>query len=215
MSLLHAIRNNGLSLLVFALAAAGILAGTYEGTKARIAEAERRAAEKALFDIVPATRIDNDLLLDTWPIPESAWPALGLSEAMDIHLARAQGEVVAVIVPAIAPDGYSGDIRLLAGINRDGSVAGVRVLTHKETPGLGDKVDLKKSDWILGFNGKSLSNPRKQDWQVKKDGGEFDQFTGATITPRAVVQQVAKILDYVAANRDVLFVSADSPQESL
>lgn len=210
MSLPKSIQKNSLLLLAFALITAGLLAATHEGTKEAIAEAERRAAEKALLEIVPAERIDNDLLLDTIEVPESAWAQLGLDTGGNIHIARKQGEVIAIITSAVASDGYSGDIKLLAGVNRDGSVAGVRVISHTETPGLGDKIDLKKSDWITIFNGLSLQQPSIESWKVKKDGGEFDQFTGATITPRAVVNQVKEILVFVENNQSLLFAT-DEP----
>ena len=126
----------------------------------------------------------------------------------EVHVAKHKGEVVAFIIPSVASDGYSGDIKFIAGVNTDGSVAGVRVLAHKETPGLGDKVDLKKSDWILGFNGKSLNKPKAESWKVKKDGGEFDQFTGATITPRAVVRQLKEVLTLVNTQQAELIEQA-------
>lgn len=99
---------------------------------------------------------------------------------------------------------------MIVGVNRDGTIAGARVLSHKETPGLGDKVELSKSNWILGFDGRSLQNPQASQWKVKKDGGEFDQFTGATITPRAVVQQIKRVLEFVAAHETELFSSEDT-----
>ncbi|MDO3384607.1 electron transport complex subunit RsxG [Gilvimarinus sp. SDUM040013] len=199
------ISKNSVLLGLFALVTAGILAVTHSGTKERIQAAERAAAARALNELVPSSRIDNDLLADTLPIPEAMWPALGLEEGEKIHRARKEDEVIAVILPAVAPDGYSGDIRLLIGVNRDGSLAGVRALSHKETAGLGDKIDLAKSDWILGFNGKSLQNPAREQWKVKKDGGAFDQFTGATITPRAVTAQVKRALEQVEQQRALLF----------
>lgn len=197
--------KNSILLFLFALLTAGILAVTYEGTKETIAIAERKAAEKALFDIIPPEQIDNDLLLDIVTIPESSWPELGLKNGGDIHIARKNQKIIAVIIPTVAPDGYSGDIKMIAGVNRDGSIAGVRVLTHIETPGLGDKVDIKKSAWIRSFENKSLSKPAINKWKVKKDGGEFDQFTGATITPRAVVQQIRKVLEFVVRSQNLLF----------
>jgi len=190
------ISTNSLLLGAFALVTAGILAGTKAGTEDRIAAAERMAAQKALLEIVPLERHNNDLLLDTVSIKEKHWAELGLKHGGDIHIAREDGKAIAAIIPAVAPDGYSGDIKLIIGVNADGSIAGVRSLAHSETPGLGDKVDLKKSDWILGFNDHSLSNPKPEGWAVKKDGGEFDQFTGATITPRAVVNQVKRTLEF-------------------
>jgi electron transport complex protein RnfG len=197
--------KNSILLFLFALLTAGILALTFEGTKETIALAERKAAEKALFDIIPAAHIDNDLLLDTIAIPESSWPELGLKSGGDIHVARKHQKIIAVIIPTVAPDGYSGDIKMIAGVKSDGSIIGVRVLSHIETPGLGDKVDIKKSNWIKSFDNKSLTQPTLDNWKVKKDGGEFDQFTGATITPRAVVQQIRKVLEYVGRNQTLLF----------
>lgn len=202
------IGKNSLLLGAFALVTAGVLAGTYQLTRDKIAEAERAAAAAALLEIVPEDKHDNDLLSDTIMVPEAALGQLGLDRPEAIHLAKQNGEVTAAIIPAVAPDGYSGDIRMIVGVNRNGSIAGVRVLTHNETPGLGDKVDLKKSDWILGFTGHSLGNPAQDNWKVKKDGGYFDQFTGATITPRAVVKQVRKVLTFVEEHRALLFSQA-------
>jgi electron transport complex protein RnfG len=200
--------KNSILLFLFALLTAGILAVTYEGTKETIALAERKAAEKALFEIIPAEQIVNDLLLDIVAIPKSAWPELGLKNGGDIHIARNNQKIIAVIIPTVAPDGYSGDIKMIAGVNSDGSIAGVRVLKHIETPGLGDKVDIKKSAWIRSFENKSLSKPTINQWKVKKDGGDFDQFTGATITPRAVVQQIRKVLEFAERSQLLLFDAA-------
>ena len=113
-----------------------------------------------------------------------------------------------------AVDGYNGNITLLAGINRDGSLRGVRVVSHKETPGLGDAIEAEKSDWIRAFSGRSLRDPAAEQWTVQRDGGEFDQFTGATITPRAVVNAVRMALEYYEANRGRLFDSAPDSDES-
>lgn len=190
------ISKNSLLLGIFALITAAIVAATQLGTEDRIAAAEKAAAQKALLEIIPQDRHNNDLLLDTRTIPQPYWAGLGLKKGGEINIARNHGKAVAAIVPAVAPDGYNGDIKLIIGINADGTIAGVRALSHNETPGLGDKVDIKKSDWILGFNGKSLNEPVAEKWTVKKDGGEFDQFTGATITPRAVVNQVKRALQY-------------------
>lgn len=205
------IGKNSLLLGAFALVTAGVLAGTYQLTREQIASSERAAAQQALLEIIPRERHDNDLLADTLPVPDESLNQLGLDGPADIHIARQADEIQAIIVPAVAPDGYSGDIRMIVGVNRDGTIAGMRVLTHRETPGLGDKVELKKSDWVLSFNGKSLENPEPDQWQVKKDGGHFDQFTGATITPRAVVNQVRKVLMFVEAHREQLFPGTEPP----
>lgn len=201
----QSISKNSLMLGLFALATAGTLALTNLGTQDRIAAAERAAQQKALFEVLPPETHDNDLLADTIDVPADALASLGLTESNPIYVAKVKGEITAVIVPAIAHDGYSGDISMIVGVKRDGTIAGVRVLKHKETPGLGDKVDAKKSPWILTFAGKSLRIPTPDLWKVKKDGGQFDQFAGATITPRAMVKQIHKVLEMVASHRAALF----------
>ena len=207
--------KNSLLLAIFALITAVILASTDRLTEDRIAESERLAAQKALFEIIPLERHNNDLLLDTQPIPKQYWASLGLVSGGDIHIARLDGHPVAAIIPSITPEGYSGDIAMIVGVNFDGSIAGVRVVEHKETPGLGDKVDLRKSDWILSFNGKSLSNPEPSAWNVKKEKGDFDQFTGATITPRAVIHQIAKTLEYFSQDKQRLLNELNSSYNQL
>ena len=207
--------KNSLLLAVFALITAVILASTDRLTEDRIAESERLAAQKALFEIIPVERHNNDLLMDIQPIPEKYWSTLGLESGGDIHIARLDGEPVAAIIPSITPEGYSGDIAMIVGVNFDESIAGVRVVEHRETPGLGDKVDLRKSDWILSFNGKSLSNPKPNAWNVKKEKGDFDQFTGATITPRAVIHQIAKTLAYFSQDKERLLNALNSSYNEL
>ena len=197
------ISRNSIMLGLFAIMTTALIAGTYLGTRDMIVEAQRKAQEKALLEIIPDERHDNSMLDDTLPIgPEAT--GLRLSASQQIFIARQQENVVAVILPVTAPDGYSGAIDMIVGINSDGSIAGVRVLTHKETPGLGDKVDLNKSDWILSFDGTSLRNPMPEQWKVKKDKGYFDQFTGATITPRAVTAAIKRSLEYFQANQQTL-----------
>jgi electron transport complex protein RnfG len=207
---------NSVVLAIFALVTAVILAATNDLTRDRIAESERKAAQRALLEIIPLDRHNNDLLMDVQPVPQQYWQMLGLKKGGDIHIARDNGQPVAAIIPTVTKDGYSGDISMIIGINFDGTIAGVRVVEHRETPGLGDKVDLKKSEWILKFNGKSLVNPNSDGWNVKKEGGEFDQFTGATITPRAVVHQILKTLQYFNEDQQrLLDASTENPIETL
>lgn len=200
------VSKNSLLLGAFALVTTALLAFTAELTKDRIAKAEREAQQKALFEIIPRARHTNDILTETIKVPESAWDGLGLKRGGDIFVARHTDETIAVIIPAVAPDGYGGDIRMIVGINADGTIAGVRIIDHHETPGLGDKIELNKNPWILAFNGKSLAEPPTTRWKVKKDGGDFDQFAGATITPRAVVNQIRRVLEFIDAHHDELFV---------
>ncbi|MGB1158860.1 MAG: electron transport complex subunit RsxG [Porticoccaceae bacterium] len=202
--------KNSVLLAAFAAITALVLASTHHYTKDRIADAERIAAQRALLEIVPLDRHNNDLLMDVQPIPQQYWSLLGLSDGGDIHIARYNNRPVAAVIPSVTPKGYSGDIAMIVGINFDGTLAGVRVIEHRETPGLGDKVDLNKSDWILGFNGKSLSNPQRAAWDVKKNNGDFDQFTGATITPRAVIHQIAQTLGYFELDRARLLAALNT-----
>ncbi|MDG2046718.1 MAG: electron transport complex subunit RsxG [Halioglobus sp.] len=200
----RSITRNSILLAVFAACTTALIAGTHLLTKDDIAEQKRRAEERALLQIIPKSRHNNSMLDDTIAVgPQDA--ELGLRKDKQIYVARENGDVVAVIIPAVARDGYSGDIELIVGVNRDGTIAGVRALAQRETPGLGDKVDLKKSNWMLSFNGRSLQNPTLAGWAVKKDDGIFDQFTGATITPRAVVAAILRVLQFAATNRDSLF----------
>ncbi len=204
----QSISRNSVLLAIFAVCTTLLIAGTYLSTRDQIALEKRRAEEKALLQIVPRERHDNSMLDETLPVgPESK--GLGLKENKRIYIARQGDDIVAAIIPARAPDGYTGAIDLIVGVNVDGSIAGVRALAHKETPGLGDKVDIKKSDWVLGFNGRSLENPELAGWAVQKDKGVFDQFTGATITPRAVVAATLRVLQYAQANRAALFGERD------
>ena len=184
-----------------------LVALTYEGTREQIASNEREALLRKLNELVPQERYDNDIFEDTQQVTNGH--LLGTPDPVTVYRARRAGEPVALVIAPVAPDGYSGSIRLLVGINFDGSLSGVRVLAHRETPGLGDRIEADRDDWILGFAGKSLDNPPVGAWHVRRDGGVFDQFTGATITPRAVVKAVRNSLLYYRDNRDALFASSE------
>ncbi len=162
-----------------------------------------RCHRKALL---PAEQLDNNIASDTLSLPAS--DLLGSEAPTLVYRARLRGEPIAAIFNSIAPDGYSGKIHLLVGVYRDGSLAGVRVIKHAETPGLGDAVEERKSEWIRGFDAKSLGNPDLARWGVKRDGGYFDQFSGATITPRAVVAAVKNTLLYYQQHVDTIFQPA-------
>ncbi|MEM8594112.1 MAG: electron transport complex subunit RsxG [Pseudomonadota bacterium] len=207
----QSITKNGILLALFAAVTTSAIAGTYLFTKDRIAEQERKAANKALLEIFPANTHDNELLNDVIQLDDA--PLLGLTQQdtpHSVYVARKQNKPVGYIFPVIAPDGYSDKIKLLVGIKHNGRIAGVRVVQHRETPGLGDAIELKKSDWILGFNNKSLSNPAPAQWKVKKDKGVFDQFTGATITPRSITKAVYNSLKHFEQHH----TQPQSPQEN-
>jgi electron transport complex protein RnfG len=191
-------------LAAFAAVGSGLISGVYEQTKEPIAAAERAAEAKQLLEIFPRDSQDNELIDDGFAV-DAEGPLLALRERGTGYRARRNNEVTGIILPATARDGYSGDIRLLVGIDRGGAVAGVRVLSHRETPGLGDKIELTKSDWVLSFDHKTLADPAPDRWAVIKDGGDFDAFTGATVTPRAVVAAVKSAMEYSQNNRNALF----------
>lgn len=201
---------SGLLLGLFGVIGAGLVGLSYEGTAERIARNEREALLQQLQVMVPAQQIDNDMLNDV--IDVSAPAELG-APTTRVYRARHGGAPVATVFSPVVAQGYNGSIRLIVAIRYDGSLAGVRVLTHHETPGLGDKIEIERTDWIRGFDGKSLSDPSPSGWKVKRDGGVFDQFTGATITPRAIVRGVKASLDYFAANKTRLFETEPAATE--
>lgn len=208
-SLLRTMLGSAGLLAGVALACAALLAVAWHFTHEHIAANERRFLLSSLHDILPARRHDNDLYADTLKLPAGTLP--GDRRQVTVYRAYRNGEPVAALFSLTTPEGYGGPIRLLVGVNADGTLAGVRVIAHRETPGLGDKIELDRSDWIRGFAGKSLGNPPIGNWAVKKDGGVFDQFTGATITPRAVVGAVKQALLYYRAHRTEIFPQTAAP----
>jgi electron transport complex protein RnfG len=189
-------------LSAFSVTGVALVAVTHQLMDGRIAENQRVAMQTKLKSIIPDGQFDNDPLEDL--VQVSARDLLG-AESTHVYRVRKAGEPTAVILDTVVPDGYAGPIQLLVSVLRDGTIGGVRVLLHHETPGLGDKMEERKSDWVLSFDGKSLSDPTPERWAVKRDGGEFDQFTGATITPRAIVHGVKNTLIYVQQQGDTLF----------
>ena len=199
----HPVIRSSFLLGIIALLGTALLAGVNELTHERIVEQEKRRVLQQLNAIVPTALYNNDLLEDIIEIRDEAF--FRHTAPVTVYRARMDGQPVAVMMIVTAPDGYNGDIRLLAGIDAGGTVLGIRVISHRETPGLGDPIEVERSDWILGFANKSLRNPETSGWAVKRDGGQFDQFTGATISPRAVVRAVHNTLLYFEANREMLF----------
>ncbi|MCF6281335.1 MAG: electron transport complex subunit RsxG [Candidatus Polarisedimenticolaceae bacterium] len=186
----------------FAVIGTGLVAFTYEMTKDQIAENERLALLRSLQALVPADTVNNDMPNDTIIVDDKE--KLG-THTTTIYRGRKDGDPIAAVFTSIAPDGYSGQIKLLVAVRADGTLGGVRVITHKETPGLGDKIEVEKDDWIFAFDNRSLGDPTVDKWAVKKDGGIFDQFTGATITPRAIVNSVKRTLIYASEHKEAIY----------
>ena len=208
------IKSMAISALVlagFALTGTALVAMTNTLTTPRIIANEKAQRLRAFAELIDPARYDNPLDTDTISVQDPE--LLGTRDNVVVYRARMNDRPVALLFSVVAPDGYSGKIDLLVGINSDGTLSGVRVTRHRETPGLGDGIDVERSDWILAFAGKSLESPTSAGWRVKKDGGEFDQFTGATITPRAVVAAVFRALQFYRDNREALFNAGETSNE--
>lgn len=191
---------------LIAVAAAALVTASYEWSKDRIAANERARLLQSIYDVLDPALADEELQ----PVLVSATDEalLGSEDPIDVFIAIDDGRPVAAVFATIAPDGYNAPIRLLVGISVEERITGVRAVRHRETPGLGDLIDVMKSDWIRQFDGRSLHDPEAALWAVDKDEGAFDSLTGATVTPRAVVKAVKNTLLYFSAHKQELFDAA-------
>ena len=200
--------RTALILFLFVVIFTGLLSGAYLWTLPTIEAAASGEKMKLIDEVLPRGSYDNDLLKDSLHLAPTA--ALGQEADSTAYRARKGGKASALVLEAVAPDGYAGKIRLLMAIGTDGALLGVRVTQHKETPGLGDYIEPKKDKnrerpWITQFDGLTPAATEERTWKVKKDGGRFDSVAGATVTPRAVIKAVRKAAVYVAENRETLF----------
>ncbi len=198
------------ALIVLAGISAALLASLQSVTKERIRTNEAEKISRSLAVLLPADSFDNLPQLDV--ISLTHLEALGSSDALPAYRARLGKQPIAVVMTVLAPDGYVDNIKLLVGIRYDGGLIGVRVAEHRETPGLGDGIDIARSDWILAFTGGSRTNP--QTWQLRRDGGEIDALTGATITSRAVAKAVQRAVLYFSLHRDMIFSQAEKTSQA-
>ncbi|MDN3609428.1 electron transport complex subunit RsxG [Vibrio ostreicida] len=196
--MLNVIRKNGVVLALFACASTGVVALTQYLTKDQIQRQEQAQLLSVLNQVIPKDMHNNNLYQSCTLVSD---PALGTDMPVPVYMASLDGQPTAMAIESVAPDGYSGAIKIIVGIKQDGTILGSRVLNHQETPGLGDKIDLRITDWILSFSGKTVTPDNLSSWKVRKDGGQFDQFTGATITPRAVVKAVRNTVQFVNKER--------------
>ena len=203
------IQKNSLILAIFAIVCTAIVGLVNELTKDKIKVQEQLQLLNTLHSIIEPARYNNDITQDCVNFQS---PLLGNSKTTShkAYVARYNTEPVAMAMTSTAPDGYNGKIELIIAINIDNSISGVRVLKHKETPGLGDKIEIRKSDWVTSFNGTKLLSESDSRWAVVKDGGMFDQFTGATITPRAIVKAIKNTLLYFKENKALLLTLPNS-----
>jgi len=192
-----------LTLAIIAAVLTAVLALVASFTRERIASNEQAWIRQRLDALVPPATHDNDLLTDS--IAVTAPDLLGSSQPVKIYRARRGGAPVAAVLRPIAPDGYRGPIELLVAVGPDGRLIGVQVIRHQETPGLGDAFESRDIHWLDRFRGRSLTDPQPQRWTVRRDGGDFDAFTGATITPRAIIKAVRNALEYYQRNSQRIF----------
>lgn len=200
--MLNAMKKNSGVLAIFALLATGLVSVTHLLTKDKIIEQQQKELLKVLNQVIPAQSHDNELYKSCTVITNEQY--LGTSSPMPAYIATKAAQPTGVAIEAIAPDGYNGAIKIVVGLDMKGGVTGVRVLSHQETPGLGDKIDTRVTDWIDSFTGKKLQGEKDPAWAVRKDGGNFDQFTGATITPRAIVKAVKNVSLYFERHQQEL-----------
>lgn len=203
-------RQQVLLLMAFAALCWALLAAMAQLTAARIARNERAWFAAQIDALVPNELHDNDVLLDKTLV--RAPEAFGTNNAVAVYRARLHGAPTAIIINSVAPDGYGGPIELLVAANYNGELLGVHVLSHHETPGMGNDFELPGATWLDSFKGRSLRNPESRGWNVRKDGGQFEQFTSATISPRAIVKAVQRTLDYYQGHRDQLFNTPSATQ---
>lgn len=203
--------SSGIVLAVVAAICTALVAITWSVTSPRIEERNRQYLEDSLSPALAEIYYDNDLSESTLVIP----PPHGLPgrEPVTVYRLYRDGEPAAAVFIVSAPGGYAGPIRLLIGIEYDGEVTAVRVLAHSETPGLGDLIESSRSNWLQQFEEASLGDPPRERWAIKRDGGAFDQLTGASVTPRAVVRGIKETLIYFEANRERLFAAREAETE--
>lgn len=192
-------------IVAVAVALAVMLTLIASATRQRIERNQQAWIQQRLDALIDPQAHDNDLLSDR--IQVVAPDILGIARPVTVYRARMKGKPVAAVFYTTAPDGYQGPIDMLVAIDVDGTLIGVQIVRHQETPGLGDQFENRRRDWLANFRGRSLSDPPQQRWSVHQDGGDFDAFTGATVTPRAIVRATRRALEYYAAARDRIFVT--------
>lgn len=199
--MLNAMKKNGAVLAIFAIASTSLVALTNWVTHDTIVEQQQHELQKTLNQVIPQSMHDNQLFASCMLLPSQSTVT---SEPLPAYLATKSGEPTAIAIETYAPDGYNGAIKIIVGLDMQGVITSTRILEHKETPGLGDKIETRKTSWIFSFDRKTVTEQNDADWAVRKDGGQFDQFTGATITPRAVVKAVKKTVVYFKQNKQTI-----------
>lgn len=209
------LRGGKIFMPMLVISAIALLLWINISTENQIEASYKRSIQAPLLDILGQAFESDAIEINPYPIPEEFWPLLGFENQHYLNIVYQNSEAVGLIIPATTQNGYSGEIKLIVAASRDGQIIGVRILKHSETPGLGDKIDISTDNWILAFNGRSLSNTAEKSWTVRRDGGEFDQISGATITSKSVITQVLKALKYFEQDKVRLFGQTTSETASL
>lgn len=204
--------KSGLTLAAIAAICTAAVATTYQLTRERIADNEQAFLEQSLEPALSGVAFDGGIS-DSMLVLPAPHGLPGNDDAI-VYRLYSGGEPAAALFAVTARDGYSGPIRILVGVRYDGTVTGVRILEHRETPGLGDKIESSRSDWVFQFDGRSIGDPGIDGWEIRRDGGEFDQLSGASVTPRAVTRAIRETLLYFGANRDAVFSAPATEEES-
>jgi electron transport complex protein RnfG len=205
--------QNGLILAAVAAVCTALVALTFVMTREQIAANEQQFLEQSLTPVLAGVSFDNSLPATAATI--AAPHELPGKENALVYRALNKGQPVAAVFVITAPDGFSGPIKMLVGIDASGKITGVRALEHKETAGLGDQIEVERSDWILQFSGTSLERPTRANWTIQRDGGEFDQMTGASVTSRAAVNAISQTLQYFEANHAAIFAAPPDLEQAI
>jgi electron transport complex protein RnfG len=203
--------KTGLTLALIGAVCTALVAATYQATRERIAANDKALLEQSLQPALSGLFYDGSVSEARIVLPPPH--ELPGNDPAVVYRVYAEGEPVAALFAVTARDGFSGPMRVLVGVEADGTVTGVRILRHRETPGLGDKIESSRSDWVFQFDGRSLGDPPLSGWAVSVDGGDFDQLTGASVTPRAVIKAIRDTLLYFDANRDAVFMTPASTED--
>ncbi|OEF26844.1 electron transport complex subunit RsxG [Vibrio rumoiensis] len=199
--MLNAMKKNGGILAIFAVASTALVALTNWVTQDTILEQQQLDLQKTLNQVIPKSMHDNQLYASCMLLPSQTTVT---PNPMPAYLATKEGKPTAIAIETYAPDGYNGAIKIIVGLDMNGIITSSRVLAHNETPGLGDKIETRKTKWIFSFDNKTVTDDNQSEWAVRKDGGQFDQFTGATITPRAVVKAIKNTVVYFKENKETI-----------
>lgn len=203
--------KGGVTLAAMAAICTLLVAATYQLTADRIAANEKAWLERSLEPALSGVFFEGSVTESKLVVPPPH--DLPGNDTAIVYRVFAEGAPVAALFAVTARDGYAGPIRILVGVGIDGAVTGIRIVDHRETPGLGDRIDQSRSDWVYQFDGHSLGNPVAANWLLEVDGGEFDQLTGASVTPRAVIKAIRDTLIYFDAHRDEIFTMPVSEEQ--